>query len=317
MTHDPATSAPGGDAARVDPADLEDADAPAPGDEAGGEQPDDGDGDEDALAEIELDGRTWKVPAALKDGYLRQADYTRKTQDVAERGRALSAREQALAEREQDHAGRTAEQAKAQDALVDLRADIRATREHIAAYETLVRRARDAGDLTQAQDLALSRLELREKLDQLTEAERQVRGHLTDHEQRAAQAAAQARQAEIAKGARALAADPQVRLTQAAFEAVAGHLEKTYGIAQPRLLAALAEPELYRVARDAARVPQLETEIAALKQATAQSELRPASTVGSSAGAARPATTDPRSDRLPIQVWMAQERERQRRRAGR
>ena len=319
MTHDPATSAPGGDAARVDPADLEDADTPAPGDEAAGGRADEGDGDEgaDALAEIELDGRTWKVPAALKDGYLRQADYTRKTQDVAERGRAVTAREQAIAEREQAHAGRSAEQAQAQEALVDLRADIRATREHIAAYETLVRRARDAGDLNQAQDLALSRLELREKLDQLTEAERQARGHLSDHEQRAFQAADQARQAEIAKGARALAADPQVRLTQAAFEAVAGHLEKTYGIAQPRLLAALAEPELYRVARDAARVPQLETEIAALKQATAQSELRPASTVGSSAGAARPATSDPRSDRLPIQVWMAQERERQRRRAGR
>lgn len=39
--------------------------------------------DDPGLVEIEAeDGQTYKVPAALKDGYLRQADYTRKTQDA-------------------------------------------------------------------------------------------------------------------------------------------------------------------------------------------------------------------------------------------
>lgn len=37
----------------------------------------------DALAEIELEGRMYQVPKELKDGYLRQSDYTGKTQDLA------------------------------------------------------------------------------------------------------------------------------------------------------------------------------------------------------------------------------------------
>lgn len=34
-------------------------------------------------AEVEVDGKTYVVPSELKDGYLRQADYTKKTQAVA------------------------------------------------------------------------------------------------------------------------------------------------------------------------------------------------------------------------------------------
>ncbi len=39
---------------------------------------------EEETAEVERDGKTFKVPAALKDDFLRQADYTRKTQEIAE-----------------------------------------------------------------------------------------------------------------------------------------------------------------------------------------------------------------------------------------
>lgn len=39
---------------------------------------------EDDGEEIEYDGEKYKVPKALKDAFLRQADYTRKTQEVAE-----------------------------------------------------------------------------------------------------------------------------------------------------------------------------------------------------------------------------------------
>lgn len=43
------------------------------------------------LAEIELEGKQYKVPAALKDGYLRQADYTRKTQAIAQEAKVVAA----------------------------------------------------------------------------------------------------------------------------------------------------------------------------------------------------------------------------------
>lgn len=49
--------------------------------------------------DFEHDGKVWKIPSELKDGYLRQADYTRKTQAVAERTKALDTREQQLTQR--------------------------------------------------------------------------------------------------------------------------------------------------------------------------------------------------------------------------
>ncbi|MGA0604955.1 hypothetical protein ACO2Q0_03060 [Phenylobacterium sp. VNQ135] len=52
--------------------------------------------DED-LFELELDGQVHVLPGALKGSFLRQADYTRKTQELAEQRRALEAERQALA----------------------------------------------------------------------------------------------------------------------------------------------------------------------------------------------------------------------------
>ncbi|MCA6256316.1 MAG: hypothetical protein IM665_14825, partial [Phenylobacterium sp.] len=39
-------------------------------------------------SEIEVDGEVWLAPPVLKSAFLRQADYTRKTQELAERRRA-------------------------------------------------------------------------------------------------------------------------------------------------------------------------------------------------------------------------------------
>lgn len=50
--------------------------------------------DEDSAAEteeIEYDGKKYSVPKELKDGFLRQADYTRKTQELAAKGREVEA----------------------------------------------------------------------------------------------------------------------------------------------------------------------------------------------------------------------------------
>jgi hypothetical protein len=42
-------------------------------------------------AEIELNGKKYQVPVELKDGYLMQSDYTRKTQEVAEQRKQAEA----------------------------------------------------------------------------------------------------------------------------------------------------------------------------------------------------------------------------------
>lgn len=44
-----------------------------------------------ALTEVEIDGKLYAVPEEIKDGYLRQADYTKKTQEVAQARRHVEA----------------------------------------------------------------------------------------------------------------------------------------------------------------------------------------------------------------------------------
>jgi len=54
-----------------------------------------GEGDENAepeLADVEYEGKAYKLPPELKDALLRTADYTRKTQEVAEQRKAVEAR---------------------------------------------------------------------------------------------------------------------------------------------------------------------------------------------------------------------------------
>ena len=53
--------------------------------------------EDDDSEEIEYDGRKFKAPKGVKDSLLRQADYTRKTQETAEYRRALEAEKQHVA----------------------------------------------------------------------------------------------------------------------------------------------------------------------------------------------------------------------------
>lgn len=51
----------------------------------------------DNTCQIEHEGQVYELPAALKGAFLRQADYTRKTQEVAQHRRALLAEREAVA----------------------------------------------------------------------------------------------------------------------------------------------------------------------------------------------------------------------------
>ncbi len=53
--------------------------------------------------EVEVGGLKYRVPAALRDGYLRNADYTTKTQEVADKGRALETEREAFTQHAQAH----------------------------------------------------------------------------------------------------------------------------------------------------------------------------------------------------------------------
>lgn len=85
-------------------------DAPDDGDEGGeagggdegadsGEARPRRDAGEDGLIEIEIDGKTHRVPPDLKDAFMRTADYSAKTAETAEERRQISAERQELADR--------------------------------------------------------------------------------------------------------------------------------------------------------------------------------------------------------------------------
>lgn len=58
-------------------------------------EPTEGDG-EDEGEEVEFEGKAYKVPKGIKEALLRQADYTKKTQEVAEQRKSVEERAQAL-----------------------------------------------------------------------------------------------------------------------------------------------------------------------------------------------------------------------------
>lgn len=88
----------GGEDARLDETDC------APGEE------DCGSGEPDSF-EMELDGQTHTLPIALKGAFLRQADYTRKTQELAHHRRALEAERAKVAQHAEAAAGALSDQA--------------------------------------------------------------------------------------------------------------------------------------------------------------------------------------------------------------
>ena len=55
---------------------------------------------EDDGEEVEFEGKAYKVPKGIKEALLRQADYTKKTQEVAEQRKAVEERAQVLEQRE-------------------------------------------------------------------------------------------------------------------------------------------------------------------------------------------------------------------------
>lgn len=59
---------------------------------------------ESELAEIEWDGQKVKVPPALKDAFMRNEDYTRKTQDLAEQRKTLEHTRELAIQRQLDAA---------------------------------------------------------------------------------------------------------------------------------------------------------------------------------------------------------------------
>jgi len=72
----------------------------------GAEQPVQADSEE---VELEYNGKTYRIPRELQESRLRHEDYTRKTQDIAERARVIDAQARMVQEQQQFQAAHTAD----------------------------------------------------------------------------------------------------------------------------------------------------------------------------------------------------------------
>jgi hypothetical protein len=86
--------------------------------------------------EVEFEGEKYKLPPKLKDALLRQADYTRKTQEVAEQRKAIesqAAEVRRMAEEQQQYVGEVAEAIAVNKQIQQLQAHV----EQLVAAENL------------------------------------------------------------------------------------------------------------------------------------------------------------------------------------
>jgi len=282
---------------------------------------------EDDSEEVEHDGQKYKIPKALKSALLFQADYTRKTQEVAEERRALAAEREAFTARE------AAIEAAAQD-VVEAKAKAVALSQTLAEYDDVdwngweqrIRQLRAAGrhedaaqdqfdldsawrkrdQLKQAHTTALSEAETKAKkvADDLTAAQSEERTKL------------------LREGHAVLARDipnwgPELGRELIGFGSKAFGFtpDEIAGITDPRMMKVLHAVFLAdKASKETAAADKTRKTVQTLEQ---QQQVRPAATVGARSPATTPSTATPASDRLSTEAWMKQEQARLARKATR
>lgn len=247
---------------------------------------------EDDTEEIERDGVKYRIPKALKDDLLRQADYTRKTQEVAEQRRALEMQAQSLAQ-----------QAELAQATLEHRTNLKLVEQQLAQFQNTDWSAYSAQYGADATAAAMAswqqyRDAQAELSSAITRAESETRAI---SERNAANAIAQA-EAQLSREIEGWS--PELVSNLAAYAA------KEFGVSPQELKESVINPDGTpdtRTFKVLARLHKAETELAALKasqtkaqQASKQASVTPAKPVGQRAGGYKSGL----NDELPPDEWM-------------
>jgi hypothetical protein len=253
---------------------MEDEDAIIAGDDAArADEIEAGAPDDDAF-ELELDGEVHTLPGALKGAFLRQADYTRKTQELAEHRRAVEAERESLAHERRGHQAASADRVR----LAALDQQL----EEMAGVDW---DAYAAQDLQGAQGLWAAYQRLAEGREQLAYA-------LAHHEERAQLKAAREAADAMAATGRKLAEEIEGWSPEVAHKLV--EYAQAFGVTLEELGQA-ADPRLWKLLHKAWRADEAE-QAGARERAQA---MRPAVMVsGGGAGAAGV------RDELATKEWM-------------
>jgi len=227
-------------------------------------------------AEVVKDGKTYKVPAALKDERLMHADYTRKTQEVAELRKSVEATLQQVQQVTQ-----LEQQAAIAIGTIDAQ---------IADFNTIDWDAWEESDPLAAQRAWRQFAQLKEQ-----------RGAVVNQYQQAQQQRTLIQQQETAKlleqGQRELAASiPEWGPEKAT--ALLTHANKTYGFA-PEELNGITDPRMIKVLNDAYQFRQASQKQQAVKKVETQQAFKPAAKVATGKAPFRGL-----DDRMNADDWM-------------
>lgn len=237
---------------------------------------------DDGLEEIEHEGVKAKVPKELKDAFLRQQDYTRKTQEVAEQRRQIEARAAEVQRQTQFHQQNLAEVA-----------GIVAIDRQLAEYQKLDLPARMAQAQTpeEMKQLQLADWQMRKlqgERAQLANSLTQKQQHQTLMEQQATARQIQESQRELERDIKGWSPELAGKLSD---------YGKKIGF-PPEVLANVTNPAFVKVLHKAFQLDQL------YAQRTAKPPAAPAAPVTRVGAKASTSVTDP--DKLSTEQWMAQ-----------
>jgi len=250
---------------------------------------------EPELVDVVYDGKSYQLPPELKDALLRQADYTRKTQELAEGRRALEADRH-----------RRGQQALAMRGHFQDAAKVIALNERLAQLDSIDWRALEARDPAEARGLWQQRQQIKVLRD------RAARDWSQKEQEHHSQA-----QRETAKRLDDVVAQ-MPRLIPSWSPELDGKLVR-YGIAEGLSPVEMAEatrqnPHFLRLLHKAHQFDQAARTKRAKQTFDAAQGARPVTRVGGGGGTASRRTTDASGDALSADEWVKRERERMRKR---
>lgn len=247
---------------------------------------------EDDTEEVDWDGAKYRVPKPLKDALLRQADYTRKTQELAEQRRTV-----------EQHFTALTQQAELQQATLEHRVNLRTVEQQLQQFQNTDWQA--YAQAYGADATASAMASWQQYRDAKAELEGAIAKTETDFRQISERSTANA----IAQAEQVLSREiegwsPQLVTT------LAGYAAENFGITPQELRDSVINPDGTadtRTFKVLARLHKAETELAKLKaqttkaqQAAKQASVTPAKAVGQRAGGYKPGL----DDSLPADEWL-------------
>jgi hypothetical protein len=258
----------------------------------GGDADDQSEAADPELEEVEWEGKKVRVPAEVKAALMRTADYTRKTQVVAEQAKAVAARETEITQR-----------AEVLEATIQERAELVAIERQIAAFEKM---GDDDWDALEDEDPKQAR-KLQRQRDSLKDRAAELKGTLQTKETEALTAKRTRFATRVQESQAVLARDIKGWGPKLAQEITQYGTAK--GLSNDDLLELNTKPALVKVLHEALLGSQALKREAAAKKLTDAQQTRPLTEVGGSSPSSR-RTTDASGDGLSTKEWMAREEAR-------